>query len=120
MRKRLIAAAYLAVAPWLASCGGPDADQGAHQDHGHARLQAPVAGEDVDHPQRIVSLDYCADQYVLKLADEEQILAISPDAVKDFSYMREAAAGVPTVPGSDGLVADVDAARACAERIGFR
>ena len=101
MRKWLIAAAYLAVAPWLASCGGPDADQGANRgtdrDHGPARLQAPGAGEDVDHPQRIVSLDYCADQYVLKLADEEQILAISPDAVKDFSYMRAAAAGVPTV-----------------------
>jgi len=50
-----------------------------------------------DRPMRIVSLDYCADQYVLKLADREQILAISPDAVKDFSYMRESAVGVPTV-----------------------
>ena len=46
---------------------------------------------------RIVSLDFCADNYALKLADPEQILAISPDAVKDFSYMREAAEGVPTV-----------------------
>ena len=50
-----------------------------------------------DIPMRIVSLDYCADQYVLKLADAEQILAISPDAEKTFSYMREAAVGVPTV-----------------------
>jgi len=50
-----------------------------------------------DTPQRIVSLDYCADQYVLKLADAEQILAISPDAAKDFSYMRDAAIGIPTV-----------------------
>lgn len=48
-------------------------------------------------PMRIVSLDYCADQYVLKFADREQILAISPDAVKDFSYMRDEAVGVPTV-----------------------
>ena len=48
-------------------------------------------------PMRIVSLDYCADQYVLKFADREQILAISPDAVKDFSYMRDAAVGMPTV-----------------------
>nr|WP_321490063.1 ABC transporter substrate-binding protein [uncultured Hyphomonas sp.] len=46
---------------------------------------------------RIVSLDYCADQYVLKFADREQILAISPDAVKDFSYMRDEAVGLPTV-----------------------
>lgn len=46
---------------------------------------------------RIVSLDYCADQYVLKLADAEQILAISPDARKPFSYMRQAASEIPTV-----------------------
>ena len=46
---------------------------------------------------RIVSLDYCADNYVLKLADREQILALSPDAAKAFSYMRDAAVGVPTV-----------------------
>jgi iron complex transport system substrate-binding protein len=50
-----------------------------------------------DQPRRIVSLDYCADQFVLKLAEEEQVLAVSPDAVKDFSYMRASAAGVPTV-----------------------
>lgn len=48
-------------------------------------------------PERIISLDYCADQYVLKFADRDRILAVSPDARKDFSYMREAAAGLPTV-----------------------
>lgn len=46
---------------------------------------------------RIVSLDFCADQYVLKLADQGQILALSPDAVKDYSYMRNEAAGLPSV-----------------------
>ncbi|WP_084422183.1 ABC transporter substrate-binding protein [Henriciella litoralis] len=65
----------------LAACGDPPTPQ----------------VKDGDRPMRIVSLDYCADQYVLKLADEEQVLAISPDAVKDFSYMREEAVGVPTV-----------------------
>ncbi|WP_084394402.1 MULTISPECIES: ABC transporter substrate-binding protein [Henriciella] len=65
----------------LAACGAPP----------------PPHGEGAGRPMRIVSLDYCADQYVLKFADREQILAISPDAVKDFSYMREAAEGVPTV-----------------------
>lgn len=50
-----------------------------------------------DKPMRIISLDYCADQYVLKLADRAQILALSPDAEKDFSYMREAAAGIGVV-----------------------
>ena len=49
------------------------------------------------HPARIVSLDYCADQYVLKFADKGDILAVSPDAAKDFSYMRQAAGGIPAV-----------------------
>ncbi|RIJ31328.1 ABC transporter substrate-binding protein [Henriciella algicola] len=65
----------------LAACGAPP---------------TPQAGN-TDRPMRIVSLDYCADQYVLKFADPEQILAISPDGVKDFSYMRDQAVGVPTV-----------------------
>ena len=48
-------------------------------------------------PQRVVSLDYCADQYVLKLLPRSSILALSPDADKEFSYMREAAKGLPVV-----------------------
>ena len=66
---------------WLAACSG------------EIEPLEPSGGK----PLRIVSLDYCADQYVLKLAEPEQILAISPDAVKAFSYMRESAVGVPTV-----------------------
>jgi iron complex transport system substrate-binding protein len=46
---------------------------------------------------RIVSLDYCADQYVLKLVGRERILALSPDAGRDFSYMRASARGMPRV-----------------------
>lgn len=46
---------------------------------------------------RIVSLDACADQYVLKFADRNHIAALSPDAGKIFSYMRSEAAGLPTV-----------------------
>ena len=65
----------------LAACGKP-------------RL---VSSPSSERPMRIVSLDFCADQYVLKLADPEQVLAVSPDAVRDFSFMRAAAAGVPTV-----------------------
>ena len=56
-----------------------------------------VAERGADAPRRIVSLDYCADQYVLKFADREDILALSPDAGKRFSYMRAAAEGIPTV-----------------------
>ena len=56
-----------------------------------------VAERGAEAPRRIVSLDYCADQYVLKFADREDILALSPDAGKRFSYMRAEAAGIPTV-----------------------
>lgn len=48
-------------------------------------------------PERIVSLDYCADQYVLQLVEPDRILALSRDAEREFSYLREAAAGLPTV-----------------------
>ena len=48
-------------------------------------------------PMRIVSLDYCADQYLLQLVEPERILALSRDAGREFSYLREAAAGLPTV-----------------------
>lgn len=48
-------------------------------------------------PMRIVSLDFCSDQFVLKLIDRERILAVSPDAASPFSYMRNTAEGVPTV-----------------------
>lgn len=53
--------------------------------------------ENGDKAPTIVSLDYCADQYVLALAGKSQIRAVSPDAVKSFSYMRSAAAGIPAV-----------------------
>lgn len=48
-------------------------------------------------PQRVVSLDYCADQFVLKFADRSQILALSSQSQAPHSYMREAAKGLPQV-----------------------
>ena len=56
-----------------------------------------VSSPTSERPMRIVSLDYCADQYVLKLADRDQILALSPDAERDFSFMRDEAQGLPKV-----------------------
>ncbi len=83
MRVRQVILAVL----FLAGCGG--GKSAVDQELG-ARAQT-------DKPSRIVSLDYCSDQYVLKLADRDRILAVSRDAGKHFSYMREAAKGVPTV-----------------------
>ena len=42
-----------------------------------------------------VSADYCADQYLLALADRSQILAVSPDAEAPFSHMAAKASGIP-------------------------
>lgn len=49
---------------------------------------------------RAASLDYCADQYLLKLADPDQILAVSRGADKDFSYMRDEATGFARIRGT--------------------
>lgn len=58
-----------------------------------------LAGFAAAEPARptVVSLDYCADQYVLALADREQILAVSKDAERKFSLLRDKAAGIPKV-----------------------
>jgi iron complex transport system substrate-binding protein len=51
-------------------------------------------------PLRIVSLDYCADQYVLALADRGQITALSRGARRDDSYFRDRAAGIRQTRGT--------------------
>ena len=56
--------------------------------------QSALSPNETARPMRIVSLDYCADQFVLKFVDKDRILAVSPDAGKEFSYMRDAAKGV--------------------------
>lgn len=44
---------------------------------------------------RVFSADFCADQMALALADRDDIAALSPDALKDFSRYRARAAGLP-------------------------
>ena len=46
---------------------------------------------------RIISLDFCADQYLLALADKQAIAGLSVDATKSFSYLREEAKGFPQI-----------------------
>ncbi len=45
----------------------------------------------------IASLDFCADQYVLALADPDQIVAVSPHSETEFSYFAEKAADIPKI-----------------------
>ena len=44
---------------------------------------------------RAVSLDYCADQFILSLADREQIMALTYDAIQSHSFYRDKAKGLP-------------------------
>ncbi|MEX0645895.1 MAG: ABC transporter substrate-binding protein, partial [Parvularculaceae bacterium] len=43
---------------------------------------------------RAASLDFCADQYLLALADRSQIAAVSPGADEEDSYLRASARGL--------------------------
>ena len=55
---------------------------------------------------RVVSLDYCADQYVLKLAAREQVAGVTVEATRDYSAQRDAARGVRTVrPDIESIIA---------------
>lgn len=51
-------------------------------------------------PRRIVSLDYCADQYVLALSDRNQIAALSRGSQRDDSYFRDRAHAIRQTRGS--------------------
>ena len=55
---------------------------------------------------RVMSLDSCADQYVLALAPRDSIVGLSHRAVSRDSYMRSAAVGLPLRRATfEGLVA---------------
>ncbi|VAV92072.1 Vitamin B12 ABC transporter, substrate-binding protein BtuF [hydrothermal vent metagenome] len=57
-------------------------------------VRAAEIGKEMAKP-KIVSLDYCADQYVLALADRDQIMALSMDADQGHSFYRDRAQGLP-------------------------
>ena len=60
-------------------------------------MQQAYANPDKSAAGRVVSLDYCADQYVLQFVAAENILALSPEANQEFSYLRNKAHGFQTV-----------------------
>jgi iron complex transport system substrate-binding protein len=63
-----------------------------------AAFAAPAAGA---RPQRVVSLHLCADQLMLKLADRDQIAAVTRIASEPaYSVMAEEARGLATVAGA--------------------
>lgn len=94
MKSLTYAAVGLAALWGAGSCGGPKAN---------AALQMPA---NLSTAPRIVSLDFCADQYALELLPREQILALSPDARAAFSYHKTRAQNIPTVrPRAEDILA---------------
>ncbi|MFQ5563534.1 MAG: ABC transporter substrate-binding protein [Parvularculaceae bacterium] len=59
-------------------------------------LAIGVAQAENGHPQAL-SLDVCADQYLLGLADPDQILAVSRSAASEYSYLRAKAEPYPRI-----------------------
>jgi iron complex transport system substrate-binding protein len=49
---------------------------------------------------RVATLDHCADQYALALADRSQIVGLSHHAVEDYSFFQSRALGLPRTTGS--------------------
>lgn len=55
---------------------------------------------------RVFSADFCADQFALALADRRDIAALSPEAGRDFSFLREEAFGLPQArPDAEQILA---------------
>jgi iron complex transport system substrate-binding protein len=95
-------------------------------------LTSPLAAAAAE-PQRVVSINVCTDQYLLALADREQIAALSPYASdRGLAFFAERADGIPTTSGAAEAVLTHDpdlvltgtftkrATRAMLERLGYR
>lgn len=90
-------------------------------------LAAPRA-----EPARVVSINVCTDQYVLALADPDQVAALSPFATdRGLAFFADRADGIPTTSGEAEAVLAFDpdliltgtftkrATRAMLERLGY-
>ncbi|MGH1350442.1 MAG: ABC transporter substrate-binding protein [Methyloligellaceae bacterium] len=65
----------------------------------------PCLADAADRPLRVVSMNLCTDQFLLALADREQIISLSPFATdKASSYLGGKAAGLPRIPGGSESV----------------
>ncbi len=68
-------------------------------------ITSVVAAED---KPRLVSMDYCADQFALALADPEQVVGLSPEADDIHSFYRHRAHLFPQFGGSIEEVLKLD------------
>lgn len=67
-------------------------------------LVLTVTATSVIAEDRIISLDYCADQFVLALADENQIIGVSTEARDAHSFYRDRAQDIPRFRADADLI----------------
>ena len=60
----------------------------------------PLGSLSAEEKPGLVSIDFCADQYLLALADRAEIQAVSFEAASPRSYYSARAKGLPTVMGT--------------------
>lgn len=53
----------------------------------------PEETQTQSQPRGIISLDFCADQYLMAFGDADAIIGLSPDSERSFSYYRARARG---------------------------
>lgn len=92
---RVVALCFLV--GYLSSCARPQVDAKSRQS---ATGTGDTVPGSMSKSGRVVSLDYCADQFVLRFVPRERIAAVSPDARKYFSYMRDTHTQIPAVRSS--------------------
>ncbi len=101
---------------------GPDSVAGYLNAH-HIVNIAVAAGCDALHPgygflsENPQLAKICARRNIRFIGPSEEVIRRLGDKVEARAAMIEA--GVPVTPGSDGNLADVEAALACAERVGY-
>jgi acetyl-CoA carboxylase biotin carboxylase subunit len=104
-------------------CIGPPANQDSYLSISGVIAAADITDAEAIHP----GYGYLAESaHFAEVCRECGLTFIgpSPEVIRRMGDKAEArrtveAAGVPTIPGSDGVVADLDAAREIAERIGY-
>lgn len=67
---------------------------------GMAFSSFPSFSSDEKSQPSVISLDYCADQFVLLLSDRSQVMAVSKAAEDVFSFYRDRAKGIPKTDGT--------------------
>lgn len=71
-------------------------------------LHLMVPGAFAQPQQAVVSLDYCADQYVLALSERQHIRGLSPASQSSYAYYKDQAQGFPQLRAEAETIIDVN------------